>query len=205
MINQTAKTLDRTQAQCERILNAAEQCFIKYGFHAASMANISEVAGMSPGLIYRYFDNKSAIIKAIIERQLGMMRADISALLGGADFIGMIADMFASWRQGNSRVLSPVLYLELSAEATRDKEIAEAAKLTDGVCATALHAGLKQLAEKGGYHLTDAEVEQRDFILRCLLDGLAVRAVRDPALDPALVADSLELFLPKLLALADKK
>ena len=38
------------------------------------MAAIAEVAGMSPGLIYRYFDSKNAIILAIIvlheQRQL---------------------------------------------------------------------------------------------------------------------------------------
>ena len=40
------------------ILDAAKKCFIEHGFHAASMANIAETAGMSPGLIYRYFENK---------------------------------------------------------------------------------------------------------------------------------------------------
>ena len=60
----------RAVRQRERILDAAEMCFIQSGFHGASMAHIATTAGMSPGLIYRYFDSKSAIVKAIIERHL---------------------------------------------------------------------------------------------------------------------------------------
>jgi len=59
---------ERASAQRDRILAAAKQCFIEHGFHAASMASIAEAADISAGLIYRYFDNKNAIILAIIER-----------------------------------------------------------------------------------------------------------------------------------------
>jgi AcrR family transcriptional regulator len=44
------------------------------------MANIAEAAGMSAGLIYRYFDSKNAIILAITERQLQESREGIAAL-----------------------------------------------------------------------------------------------------------------------------
>ena len=63
------KLSDRACAQRERILDAAQKCFVSHGFHAAGMALIAETANMSPGLIYRYFDSKSTIILAIIERQ----------------------------------------------------------------------------------------------------------------------------------------
>ena len=69
-IARTTKDTPRAEAQRERILCAAQRCFIEYGFHAASMASIAETAQMSAGLMYRYFENKSAIVLAIIERQL---------------------------------------------------------------------------------------------------------------------------------------
>lgn len=200
---QTTKA-DRTLTQCERILDAAEQCFIKYGFHAASMANISEAAQMSAGLIYRYFENKNAIILAIIDRQLKIMRADISALQSGSDFIPLIAELFASWQRGAQKGMSPVLYLDLSAEATRDPQIAEAAKKSDRACATEFSAWLKQIAKADRQDLTDAEIQQSDFAVRCFIDGLAVRAVREPTLDPAFVAESLKMFLPRLLSFHKK-
>src|SRR5213592_4490146 len=52
----------------EQILNAAMVCFAKRGFHQASMHDISTEAGISVGLIYRYFENKEAVISAMADR-----------------------------------------------------------------------------------------------------------------------------------------
>ncbi len=65
----------RAEAQRDRILCAALKCFIEHGFHAASMANIAETAQMSAGLMYRYFDNKNAIV-------LGHRRAPVGGKSG---------------------------------------------------------------------------------------------------------------------------
>lgn len=199
-----AKGLERTQMQCERILDAAEQCFIKYGFHAASMANISEAAQMSAGLIYRYFANKNAIILAIIERQLLVMCGDMSALQSGFDFTALIGELFASWQRGAQKGMSPALYLEMSAEAARDPQIAEAVTNFDHACAAQFCAWLKQTAKADGQDVTDAEVQQSDFAVRCFIDGLALRAIREPKLDPAFVTESLKRFLPRLLSFRKK-
>ena len=45
----SGKAEARIGAQRERILTAAQECFIGHGFHAASMASIAETAGMSAG------------------------------------------------------------------------------------------------------------------------------------------------------------
>ena len=42
-------------------------CFAKCGFHQTSMHDISDEAGISVGLIYRYFASKEAVIAAIAE------------------------------------------------------------------------------------------------------------------------------------------
>ena len=52
----------------EQILGAAMICFAKRGFHQASMHDISAEAGISVGLIYRYFENKDDVISAMAER-----------------------------------------------------------------------------------------------------------------------------------------
>src|SRR5262252_4234519 len=56
-------TLDRRT----QILEAAVVCFAKHGFHQASMHDISAEAGISVGLIYRYFQNKEEI-HGLVER-----------------------------------------------------------------------------------------------------------------------------------------
>ena len=41
----------KADRQRQRILDAAEKCFIESGFHAATMAHIATTAGISPGLM----------------------------------------------------------------------------------------------------------------------------------------------------------
>src|SRR5204863_7602585 len=48
-----------------QILEAAMVCFGKRGFHQTSMHDISAEAGSSVGLIYRYSENKEAVISAM--------------------------------------------------------------------------------------------------------------------------------------------
>src|SRR5438128_8034262 len=51
-----------------QILDAALVCFARRGFHQTSMHDISAEAGISVGLIYRYFENKEAVISALADR-----------------------------------------------------------------------------------------------------------------------------------------
>ncbi|HNF78311.1 MAG TPA: helix-turn-helix domain-containing protein, partial [Thauera aminoaromatica] len=60
----------RATARRQQILAAAAQCFREHGFHGASIARISKIAGMSAGHIYHYFENKEAIIAAIVAQDL---------------------------------------------------------------------------------------------------------------------------------------
>ena len=58
----------RLRSTGTQILDAALVCFAKRGFHQASMHDISAEAGISVGLIYRYFQNKDAVISAMADR-----------------------------------------------------------------------------------------------------------------------------------------
>src|SRR5437899_5551697 len=59
-----------------QILDAALVCFAKRGFHQASMHYISAEAGISVGLIYRYFENKEAVISAMADRHKAEIRSE---------------------------------------------------------------------------------------------------------------------------------
>lgn len=189
----------RAQAQRERILTAARSCFVEHGFHAASMASIAKTAGMSPGLIYRYFDSKNAIILAIIGQQLEDARSDIARLKPDTDLVPLFRQLFTEWQCRDLELLSPALLLEMTAEATRDTTIAQALASADRVTGSDLRAWLKEVAGSEGRAIGERELEARSFLLRCLLGGLAIRAIREPDLDPAVLTDSLELVLPRLL------
>lgn len=49
----------RAETQRLRILDAAQRCFIAHGFHAASVSGIAAEAGISQGLMYRYFESSA--------------------------------------------------------------------------------------------------------------------------------------------------
>jgi TetR/AcrR family transcriptional repressor of uid operon len=72
------------QLQSDRraeILAAAQRCFVRSGFHGASMQDICAEAGMSPGNLYRYFPSKEALIAGIAERD----RAEVAQQFASAD------------------------------------------------------------------------------------------------------------------------
>lgn len=68
-------------ARRQHILNSARTCFSRRGFHAASMMDLQEEAGVSAGAIYVYFPGKADIINAITEANLQQMQATLTAIL----------------------------------------------------------------------------------------------------------------------------
>jgi len=192
------KAQERTERQRDRILQAAKRCFVEHGFHAASMANISDAAHMSPGLIYRYFENKNAIILAIIDRQLQESRAGIEALNHATDFVARLVEVFRQLQSADDELLNPTLFLETSAQASRDPQIAQALSQSDSTTRAGLADWLARLARHEGRTSDQQEVEARALILQCLIEGLIVRAVREPGLDTSVLARGLAVVLPHL-------
>lgn len=197
----TMKAEARSQAQRERILAAAQACFVERGFHAASMANIAETADMSAGLIYRYFDSKSAIILAIIERQLNVARSRIAQLRNSTDLVAAIIESQVSDQRRNPEAMSSALFLEMSAEATRDPQIGAALSAFDTTIRADLTDWLARSEAQGGHGLPSEVAKARALMLVCLIEGLKVREAREPQLDPSLVAQGLEALLPALCAI----
>ncbi|MFP8967801.1 TetR/AcrR family transcriptional regulator [Pokkaliibacter sp. CJK22405] len=59
---------EKTEQRRLQILDAARLHVIEQGFHATSMAMVAKSSGLSVGQIYRYFENKEAIMGALVER-----------------------------------------------------------------------------------------------------------------------------------------
>jgi AcrR family transcriptional regulator len=53
----------------EAILAAAEQLFERFGLNKTSMDEVARLAGVSKPIIYRHFENKSALFVAFLERK----------------------------------------------------------------------------------------------------------------------------------------
>lgn len=194
-------TRSRAARQRERILDAAELCFIEHGFHAASMALIAQTADVSAGLIYRYFPSKAAIVKAIIERHLESARQQkICRLSSAEDIAQSILETFESWHRRDDPQYNAALMLELSAEATRDEDIAKVVSSKDQLLGDSIADLVRRCALARGVKLTAAAVRSRAVMLQCLVEGLAMRAVRDPALKSATFKPALKAIVDALLS-----
>ena len=190
----------RAERQRARILDAAEKCFIDSGFHAAGMARVAETAGMSAGLIYRYFDGKASIVKAIIARHLETEATRmIDQLSSPQDMSAAMLELFDRWRRGDDPKLNAGLMLDLTAESTRDPKIARVVRDKDRLVEERLVRAVERIAQMRKRKLTPAEARGRAIVFQCLTEGLAYRAVRDPTLQPRTLKPALEQVVAVLL------
>lgn len=192
----------RAQSKREHILDAAQKCFVEHGFQGATMAVIAEMADMSAGLLYRYFESKNAIMLAIIARELDAKRARIDALCADADFLGGVLAMFRSWQTGSDAVMNPLLFLEMSAEASRSPDISQAVRASDALAFGQFQRWLQRDRGEGGLGLSASEAHTRGLLVQCIVEGLVVRAARDPELDLGTVRSALEPLFTQLGLLA---
>jgi AcrR family transcriptional regulator len=66
----------------EQLLAAATQAFARAGFAATSLDDIAEAAGISRVLLYRHFESKTDLYRAVLDRAV----ARLAAAVGTRDF-----------------------------------------------------------------------------------------------------------------------
>lgn len=59
----------RTEHGVERILDAAAELFVEHGIGQPGMEDVARAAGCSRATVYRYFDNKPALLQAFVHRE----------------------------------------------------------------------------------------------------------------------------------------
>ncbi|GAC1371564.1 MAG: TetR/AcrR family transcriptional regulator [Aquirhabdus sp.] len=59
---------ERSQQMVTTLIDATALCISKYGLDAVTTPKIAEMAGVSVGSLYQYFDDKQALIEALIEK-----------------------------------------------------------------------------------------------------------------------------------------
>jgi len=197
-VDQT-KAQSRSEAQRARILAAAEKCFVDRGFHAASMATIAETAQMSAGLIYRYFSSKSEIILAIIDQQLEMVRNEMRQFDGTKDLAHDLSEFFGKNQCPNGKHLNAALFLEMSAEASRDPDIATSIHASDTALRKEFCEWLGRSRDENGLGLPPSQTKEIALMVQLIVDGLKARELREPDLDRDLLNRTLKTFLPLIL------
>ena len=178
------------QRQSDRraeILDAAERCFARSGFHQASMQEICAEAGMSPGNLYRYFPSKEALIEGISERNRVQAAADFAAVDRAPDFFTGFATLGRQYLvERTDEELA--LCLEIMAEARRNPEVRRIYQSIDSEVRDGLVAVLRRAAERGELR-SDLDLGKIVKVLLALGDGIESRRAIDPSFDPESVID----------------
>jgi AcrR family transcriptional regulator len=94
----------------KRILAAAEQRFAAFGYRRTGIAEIARDAGVAPGTLYRYFENKEEIFRAVMREGLACWLDTARRVLAqpgtAIERLGRLAQVSVDFNRENSLVNS---------------------------------------------------------------------------------------------------
>ena len=200
MIDAQAPSRPSTEARRQQIQDAAAACFRRSGFHGASMAEIAKTANLSVGQIYRYFENKEAIIAAIVEQDMADKREKF------AEFYETQGDMALYMVENCAGAIDKfwdkeraALMLEVLAEAARNPKIAAILHRRDEEEHQLTEQFRQRIRRKGW---SEEETELRGELISMLFDGMASRSINSN-MDPARLAPVLKKVMGAILGVDD--
>jgi TetR/AcrR family transcriptional repressor of uid operon len=179
-----------------RIIAAARTLFATRGFHQTAMADLAQEAQVSVGAIYRSFDGKAAIIRAIIVLDTHEMLAEIHGLLDrvrdGQLAIDAAIDQIILHQlcRGDEALAHDIL-----AEGHRNPDVAEA--IADFL--VQYRAAFRELARFANARLSEQDLDAAGELLLAYMFGLAHRRLSRPGLDEQAAAKLATCFILRAL------
>ena len=165
-----------------RILDAAERCFVRSGFHRTTMQDVAAEASMSPGNLYRYFPSKDAIMAGLAERDRAEVAEDFSRLAPSENFLEVFASIGRKHFQHQPREKA-IMCLEIWAEATRNQAFAQMTKAFDCDVIGRMTVLFRDAQEQGFIPAT-SDPETLALLVSTLANGLFVRRAVAADFDP---------------------
>src|SRR5438105_4391233 len=167
---QTDTLLDRPA----QILDAAVVCFAKRGFHQASMHDISAEAGISVGLIYRYFQNKEAVISAMADRHKQEIQEILERARQAPNLRESLETLFTAHCGETEPQVTAAFVVDLFAEASRNTHVAE---LVRGVCEASMNVVTDLIARSPEAKATNLTPREMAELIFAVNDGMLMRNV----------------------------
>jgi AcrR family transcriptional regulator len=191
---------DKREANRARILAAARKVFGARGFHAATIEEIAEEAGLSNGAIYYNFDSKGDLFLALLEERsderIRHMRHTLAkASLADARDLALDQEARDATRSLKESGEWRLLLLEFSAHAARTPSLAPKLQAHKRRLRAALAELLdRRLSTRGAS--PPIPVDQLALAAIGLSNGLAIEELADPGSVPdELLGDLLALLV----------
>src|ERR1700736_902170 len=165
-----------------QILEAAMVCFAKRGFHQASMHDISAEAGISVGLIYRYFHNKEAVIAAMADRHKKQIQEILERARQAPSLRESLETLFTAHCGETEPQVTAAFVVDLFAEASRNPHVAE---LVRDVCEAAMDGVTDLIARSPESKASDLTAREMAELIFAVNDGMLLRGVLKIGQSPA--------------------
>jgi AcrR family transcriptional regulator len=184
-------------AKREHILDAAELCFARAGFHGTSMQDICRQAEVSAGSLYVYFRSKEDLIAGIAERDRAKIARQIKDVADAPDLVAALkalGEHYSFEEPAHKRALC----IEIGAEATRNPKISEIYCAVDRFVMDSF-IQLFERARQAGRIRPDLDSATLATVIGVLGDGLFWRRAVNPDFDPQVVLPVLDRLIAVLL------
>ena len=94
------KRREQAEWRRERLLDAALEVFVSKGIDRATVKDIAQAAGVTPGLLYHYFDGKDTLLATLLEERsfLSKLRRQLAGATDRAATV-VLPEMVRAYRQ----------------------------------------------------------------------------------------------------------
>src|SRR5271170_1069944 len=126
LVRVSTSAAPKRTADAERrahIVAAAERAFVRFGFHATTMQQVADEAGMSAGNLYRYFPSKEAIVEGLCMADQVQRTEVFSELIGRLDLREALATTLREHLLSRPTEKARMI-VEIWAEAGRNPRVA---------------------------------------------------------------------------------
>jgi AcrR family transcriptional regulator len=188
---------DIQRARREHILDAAEQCFARAGFHRTTMHDICKEAGISPGALYVYFDSKESLIAGISERDRAEFAERLAALASAPEFLQSLKELGEHYfvhEPAHKRRMC----IEIGLESTRNERVGAIFRDVDGFVVKGFEQLFQRMKDEGRI-APDLDIPMLTQTFLLIGDGLFWRRAVDPSFDGSKLVPAVLQVIGSLL------
>lgn len=189
-----SKQTDTYMQRRREILEAAERCVLRDGLRKLRLRDLAKESGQSLGNFYNYFENKQALIEALVEKE-------VDWFIRSATLPSEPLPPGAVFRERLRRRLETFVSAYLSPDGVETMMSIASEALVDPKVRAILKAANKRVCERMIANIPeDREVierlppevlEVRVQLTRSMLESVRVMLVFDDDLDPVLIRNTL--------------
>jgi AcrR family transcriptional regulator len=185
------------RARRDHILDAAQRCFARAGFHRTTIQDICKEAAVSPGALYVYFDSKEALIAGIAERDRAEFAERFAAVAAAPDFLAALKELGEHYFVREAKP-GHLMCIEIGLESTRNPRIAKIQRNVDAFISSSFETLFQRMQDEGRI-APGLPIPVVVRLFSVIADGMFWRRAVDPAFDGSILVPATFDLLVGLL------